>query len=96
MSAVLILPAGAAGVATSEAVVGELWRRARFLVGDRGAAAGRLGLDCVVKSSLIVFSECFRLSVPGVVDIGQVQVLRLGSWSRGDGGRHDAGLLAYL
>tara|TARA_R110002003_G_scaffold137_5_gene12635 strand:+ start:14317 stop:14700 length:384 start_codon:yes stop_codon:yes gene_type:complete len=70
MSAVLMLPMGAAGAAASEAATGELCCRGRFLVGDNGAAAATLGLDWVVKSSLIVFPECFRFSVPKVVDIG--------------------------
>jgi hypothetical protein len=88
MSAVLIVLCGPGGVAASELATGELSRRVRFFVGDNGAAAATLGLDCVVKSSLIVLPECFRLSVPGLADIWRK--LRLLSWttieSRGEGG----------
>lgn len=71
MSAVLILLIEAGDVAASVTAIGELSRRVRFLVGDSGAAVAVLGFDCVVKSSLIVLPECFRLSAPELADIGQ-------------------------
>jgi hypothetical protein len=88
MSAVLIVLGGPGGVAASELATGELSRRVRFVVGDSGAAAAAWGLDCVVKSSLMVLPECFRLSVPELADIWRA--LGLLSWtttkSRGEGG----------
>lgn len=57
-------------MASSVLATGELSRRVRLLVGDSGAAEATLGLDCVVKSSLIVLPECFRFSAPGLADIG--------------------------
>jgi hypothetical protein len=71
MSAVLMVLCRPGGVAASELAMGELSRRVRFLVGDSGAAAAAWGLDCVVKSSLIVLPECLRLSVPVLADIGR-------------------------
>lgn len=71
MSAVLILAIGAGGVATSVLAIGELSRRVRLLEGDSGAAGASFGLVCVVKSSLMVLPECFRLSAPGLADIGR-------------------------
>lgn len=80
MSAVLIV----AVVVASGVAIGELARRERFLVGESGTADVAWGLDCVVKRSLMVFSECFRFSVPGVADIGGG--VGRGRLSRGDGG----------
>ena len=70
MSAVLMLAAESGEVATSVVGMGELSRLVRLLVGDNGAAEAVGGLDWVVKSSLMVLPECFRLSRPGLADIG--------------------------
>jgi hypothetical protein len=59
------------GVATSVLSMGELSRRVRLLVGDKGAAEARFGLDCVVKSSLMVLAECFRFNAPELADFGR-------------------------
>lgn len=61
---------GAGDVAVSVLAIGELSRRGRLLVGDSGTAEVVFGLDCVLKSSLIVLAECFRFSTPGLADIG--------------------------
>lgn len=58
-------------VASVLLAIGELPRRVRFLVGESGTAEAAWGLDCVVKRSLMVFSECFRLSALEWADIGR-------------------------
>jgi hypothetical protein len=76
-------------VASSVLAIGELSRRVRLFVGDSGAAAATLGLDCVLKRSLILFSECFRFSALGLADIGRVWLnaaAELCMLSRGDVG----------
>ena len=77
MSAVVMLLGGAGIVTASELATGELSRRVRLFVGDRGAAVETLGLDCVPNSSVMVLPECFRFSTPGWADIGR------GEWSSG-------------
>jgi hypothetical protein len=64
-------------VAISVLGIGELSRRVRLLEGDSGAAEASFGLDCVVKSSLMVLPECFRFNALVLADIG-----RTWGWTR--------------